>query len=192
MALRIARTLATKGYVIVSGLARGTDEWAHFGALKANGGRTVAVLPWMDPIYPPEHAELLSEIERRGAVVSEHPTQVFWKSARGKFVERNRITSGLSKCVIAVESDEAGGTVHQVELALAQGKKVFAVVPKSQRAKRGFELFLKKGAVALRSVDGVLEYLTSIGSSVEQRMEAFYPNPQEKLGTSDDKREDSL
>jgi predicted Rossmann fold nucleotide-binding protein DprA/Smf involved in DNA uptake len=79
-----------------------------------------------------------------------------------------------------------------VELALAQGKKVFVVVPKSPRAKRGFELFVKKGAVALRSVDNVLEYLTSVGSVVEQRMEAFYPNPQEKLGTSDSKREDSL
>src|SRR5712664_1447342 len=146
-ALEAAKALASKKYTVVSGLARGVDEWAHFGALKPKEGKTVAVLPWMDPLYPPEHNELAEDIQKRGAIVSEHYAQSFGKGARGKFVERNRITSGLSLCVIAVESDLEGGTVHQVDLALAQGKRVFALVPRgNERAKRGYELFLKNGA----------------------------------------------
>ncbi len=174
---------ACKKLGIVSGLARGTDEWAHVGAMKAKSGKTVAVLPWLDPVYPPEHAELLSDIEQRGASLSEHYTQRYWKSAKGKFIERNRITSGLSLCVLAIESDQEGGTVHQVDLALAQGKKVFALLPKkTPRAKRGFDLFLGKGAATMRSAEDVLEYLKDQKRSLkETRMETFYPNPQGKL-----------
>ncbi len=193
-ALEAAQTLASKKYTVVSGLARGVDEWAHFGALKSKQGKTVAVLPWMDPLYPPEHNELAEDIQKRGAIVSEHYAQSFGKGARGKFVERNRITSGLSLCVIAVESDLEGGTVHQVDLALAQGKRVFALVPRgNERAKRGYELFLKNGAVPIKSIDEVLEYLKDTAHSVrERRMDTFYPNPQRELGSGEVQREDSL
>ncbi len=192
-ALETGRVLASKKFTVVSGLARGVDEWAHFGALKPKQGNTVAVLPWMDPLYPPEHNELAQDIQKRGAIVSEHYTQGFGRGARGKFVERNRITSGLSLCVIAIESDAEGGTVHQVDLALAQRKRVFALAPKgNERAKRGYELFLKKGAVPMKSIDDVLEYLKDMDHSVrEQRIETFNPSPQRQLGKGEIHREDS-
>ncbi len=192
--LEIAQALASKGFVIVSGLARGIDEWAHVGALKAKSGKTAAVLPWLDPVYPPEHAELLHDIEEKGASLSEHYVQRFWKTAKGKFVERNRITSGLSLCVLAMESDQEGGTVHQVDLALRQGKKVFALLPKKTlRAKRGFDLFLSKGATPMHSADEVLDYLKSQKRPVkETRMDAFYPNPQGKLDFGNTRSEDSF
>lgn len=53
MARRLSRSLASKGYTIVSGLARGVDTEAHCGALEVPKGKTIAVLAWMDPIYPP-------------------------------------------------------------------------------------------------------------------------------------------
>jgi DNA processing protein len=193
-AMEAAQVLASKKFIIVSGLARGIDEWAHFGALKPKQGKSVAVLPWMEPLYPPEHNELAEDVQKRGgAIVSEHYRQNFGRGARGKFVERNRITSGLSLCVLAIESDAEGGTVHQVELALAQGKRVFALVPKgNERAKRGYELFLKKGAVPMKSIDEVLEYLKDMEHSVrEQRIETFYPGPQRQLGKGEIQREDS-
>jgi len=164
MARRLSRDLAKKGYTIVSGLARGVDTEAHCGALEAPHGKTVAVLAWMGSIYPPENVELTKDIEKRGAILSERyqkPFNKFSKFAPGKFVERNRITSGISRCVIAIESDEKGGTVHQVDLAISQGRTVFALKPQSsnERAMRGYKLFLSQGAISIKSSKEVLRFL---------------------------------
>ena len=163
-ARKLAKTIAKSGYNVVSGLARGTDTEAHCGALEAPRGKTIAVLAWMDPIYPPENAELAKDIMTKGALVSEiylKPSSKFAKLTPGKFVERNRITSGLSRCVITVESGKEGGTVHQVRIALSQGRKVFALKPKAQnlRAKEGFKVFLDMGATPINSAKPVLDFL---------------------------------
>jgi len=164
MARRLAKTLAKNGYNIVSGLARGTDTEAHCGALEAPGGKTIAVLAWMNPIYPPENRELAKDIMTKGSLLSEiyfKPSSKFAKLTPGKFVERNRITSGLSRCVIAVESGKEGGTVHQVRIALSQGRRVFALKPKARnlQAKEGFKVFLDMGATPINSAKPVLDFL---------------------------------
>jgi len=182
MARRLAKAIAGKGYTVVSGLARGTDTEAHCGGLEAPRGKTIAVLAWMDPIYPPENTELARDIMARGALISERylrPTSKFAKLARGKFVERNRITSGICRCVVAVESGTEGGTVHQVRIAVSQGRKVFAVKPKSgnQRAKEGFKIFLEMGATPIGSAKPVLDFLKkSIAQRAleVERIDSFY------------------
>lgn len=177
MAEKLARSIAAKGYTIVSGLARGIDEWAHCGALEASKGRTIAVLPWIHPTYPQEHENLLEDILRRGAMVSELFEQPHDKSAPSRFIERNRITSGLSKCVVAVESDAEGGTVQQVRIALSQNRKVFALKPKgSDRAKRGFKTFIDMGATPFEKPKEVLIFLEAEGIKNEQYpvLDAYY------------------
>ena len=176
---QIARAIASAGYTIVSGLARGTDTEAHCGALDIRGGKTFAILAWLDPIYPVENEELAKTIERRGAIISERYERPSGFAA-GTFVERNRITSGMSRCVIAVESDEEGGTVHQVRLAISQGKQVFTVKPKSgdDRAIRGFRVFMKMGAIPISSSKPVLEFLRA---GEKDEMLETYLNPQTRL-----------
>ena len=143
-ARRLAKKLADKGYTIVSGLARGVDEEAHCGTLESRRGRTIAVLPWLDPIYPDEHSQLVHDIEKRGARVSEMYVKPFGALTPSKFVERNRITSGVSKFVIAIETDVDGGTIRQAELALDQKRPIFALRPKdNERAMRGFDKLLR-------------------------------------------------
>ncbi len=183
MARRLAKALSSKGYTIVSGLARGVDVEVHCGALEARKGTTIAVLAWIDPIYPAEHTQLARDIEKRGSLLSERFTSPFGKVAPSRFVERNRITSGISRCVIAIESDIEGGTVHQVDYALAQGREVFALIPaNNDRARRGFELFIGKGASPLKNVDDVLEYLKHREESEKvRRIEQFYESPQRTL-----------
>ena len=66
------RTLATAGAVVVSGLARGVDGEAHWGALEACGS-TVAVLGCgIDRDYPQVHAGLARRIAETGLIVSEY------------------------------------------------------------------------------------------------------------------------
>ena len=62
VAQRLARDLAQRQLVIVSGLARGIDSAAHRGALEA-GGKTVAVLgSGNDVIYPRENKRLANKL----------------------------------------------------------------------------------------------------------------------------------
>ena len=161
MARKLAKQLAGKGFTIVSGLARGTDTEAHCGALEATRGRTIAIPPWFEPIYPGENSELANDIRKRGCILSEFYAAVAGGLIRSAFVKRNRITSGLSGCVIAIESDETGGTAHQVELALAQGRVVFVLKPRSgdTRAQRGYKRFVKQGAAPFKNIETILEYL---------------------------------
>jgi DNA processing protein len=57
VAERLAGDLASRGILIVSGLARGVDSAAHLGAITA-GGRTVAVMGCgADVMYPAEHRD---------------------------------------------------------------------------------------------------------------------------------------
>jgi len=138
----------------------------------------------MTPVYPSENNELSKDIIARGALLSESyfsPKSRMGKLNRARFVERNRITSGLSRCVIAVESGKEGGTVHQVRIALSQGRKVFTVKPKgsNKRAKEGYKLFVEMGATPIRSAKPVLDFLKKSSSQTafeEKRIDSFSQN----------------
>lgn len=161
---KFAFGLASCGYVIFSGLAEGVDTKAHEGALKATGGKTVAVVgAALDKLYPASNKELAREIAAKGgAVISEYP---FGRSAdRQTFPMRNRIVSGLSKGVLVIEAPFGSGTLITVDHALAQGRSVMAVpgridTPQSSGSNR----ILRGGAVLVTSVDDVVEELGGEG-----------------------------
>lgn len=153
----LARDLGQEGYVVVSGLARGTDGAAHEGAI---GTGTIAVLAGgVDRIYPPEHAKLYADIARQGAVLSEQPLGMV---ARARdFPKRNRIVSGLSLGVVVVEAAERSGTLITARLASEQGRDVFAV-PGSPMDPRcaGTNALLRRGAILLRDAGDVVSELS--------------------------------
>ena len=125
-AREFARGLAENGVTVVSGMARGIDSCAHRGALDA-GGRTIAVLGCgVDVVYPPENDKLMAEIlENGGAVVSELVPGT--PPSPGNFPARNRIISGLTEGTLLVEGAKASGAMITVNLALEQGRDVFAI-----------------------------------------------------------------
>jgi len=183
MARKIAKTLADEEFIIVSGLARGIDIESHCGALESKHGKTIAVLAWFDPIYPDEHSELVKDIERRGARISENYQKAFGSMTPNKFVERNRITSALSDFIIIVETGEDGGTVRQAELAYKQNKPVFVLSPKeNERASRGFTLIMEKyNGISFRDTDDLLDRINENKLSPEKRLSQFNLDPQMKL-----------
>ena len=125
-AREFAQGLAESGVTVVSGMARGIDSWAHRGALEGHG-QTVAVLGCgADVVYPPENDRLLSEIlDSGGAIVSELLPGT--PPIPGNFPARNRIISGLCQGTLIVEGAKASGAMITVNLALEQGRDVFAV-----------------------------------------------------------------
>ncbi len=125
MSKKLSYELARHGVTIVSGMARGVDSKAHFGALEA-GGRTIAVLGCgVDIVYPKENRSLMEEICKKGAVISEYLPGT--EPIPFNFPARNRIISGLSQGVIIVEASEKSGSLITADYALEQGKDVFAV-----------------------------------------------------------------
>jgi DNA processing protein len=126
MAEILARDLANHRLVILSGMARGIDTYAHKGALAA-GGSTVAV--WgtgVDVIYPKENKSLAENIlVAGGAIVSEYRLGTF--PAPQNFPRRNRIISGISIGVLVVEAGENSGTRVTARCALEQDRDVYAV-----------------------------------------------------------------
>ena len=187
VAEQLARGLATAGYTIVSGLARGIDAAAHRGALAA-GGRTIAVLgSGVLNVYPAEHVELAKQVAEQGAVISEVTPNRAPKS--GAFPQRNRIVTGLSLGTIIVEAAQRSGALISARLASEQGREVFAVPgPIDSRMSKGCHQLIRDGAKLVESVDDVLEELgplvkptvTEDGETLHHPMELKL-NDQERL-----------
>ncbi len=156
VARTFGRELAAAGLVVVSGMARGIDGEVHRGALEA-GGATVAVLGCgVDRDYPAAHAELARRICRDGLIVSEYPPGV--EPAPWRFPARNRIVAGLAQATAVVEARERSGALITADLALEEGREVFAVPGEITSAlSAGTNALLRQGATAATSAADVLE-----------------------------------
>ncbi|HXF75033.1 MAG TPA: DNA-processing protein DprA [Methylomirabilota bacterium] len=156
MARELARGLASLGFTVVSGMARGIDGEAHQAALQA-GGRTIAVLGCgVERAYPPEHAALYRRIGEHGAVISELP--VGSRPLAFNFPARNRLISGISLGVVVVEATEKSGSLITAAAALEQGREVFAVPgPAGSSRSRGSHRLIRRGAKLVESVDDIIE-----------------------------------
>ena len=158
-ATRLARDLAACGVTVVSGMARGIDTAAHWGALKG-GGRSIAVLGCgIDLVYPPENGALSLAIAQQGALVSEFPLGS--APLAENFPRRNRIISALSRGVVVVEAGEKSGSLITARYALEQGREVFAVPGNvTCQGSRGANGLIKEGAKLVERVEDILEELS--------------------------------
>jgi DNA processing protein len=157
VARQLSRELGAAGVVVVSGLARGVDGYAHRGALDA-GGETVAVLGCgIDRDYPRAHSELAARIVAGpGLVVSEYPPGV--SPAPWRFPARNRIVAGLALATVVVEARERSGALITADLALEEGREVLAVPGEiTAGLSRGTNALLRLGAVPVTCAGDVLE-----------------------------------
>lgn len=170
MAERIGYEVTKGGGLIVTGLARGIDTAAAWGALRA-GGRVVGVLGCgLDVVYPPENKSIIDDVATVGAIVTEYPpgTEAFGKN----FPQRNRIMSGMSLGAVVIEAPKKSGALITAGLALEQGRDVF-VVPGNADADAcvGSNRLLREGGIPIVS-----------GFDILDEYRGLYP---EKLGAGD-------
>ncbi len=153
-----AQKMVEKDIPVVSGMAIGTDSVAHRTVLKY-GGETIAVLGGgFEHIFPKENLGLFENIiQSNSLVITEYPPSVGTKSER--FLERNRIVSGLSEGVLIIEAAYRSGTSVTAKLAYQQGKVVMALPGRLDNSYGvGVNKLIQEGAKLVTNIEDVLSY----------------------------------
>ncbi len=157
MAKKFAKELSMYGLVIISGMANGIDSYAHLGALDGSK-KTIAVLPsGLNNIYPKENTKLYEEIlNNNGLIISEYSENE--EAKYEKFLQRNRIVSGLSIGTLVVEGGHRSGTSITARLTREQGKNVFCV-PSNLDSKMSItpNRLIKDGAYLVTCVEDIVK-----------------------------------
>ena len=160
----LTKELAKLGITIASGFAAGIDIAANLSAVKS-GGKTIAVLGCgLDHDYPKENIVYRDIIEKNGLFISEFFPK-FTGNGRS-FPLRNRILSALSLGTIVIEAGEKSGSLITANLALSQGRTVFAAAPHDLFDVRygGNVELIRDGAICLCGVNDILyEYYENYG-----------------------------
>ena len=159
-ARRLAAFVASRGAVVVSGLAAGIDTEAHLAAIAA-GGRTIAVLGTsLDEVFPAENRALQERIAREHLAISQFEPGA--PARRTNFPQRNRTMALFSDLTVIVEAGEKSGSLHQGWEALRLGRPLFlSDLAASHSGLAWPSEFMKYGAMVLRADDMglILEFL---------------------------------
>ena len=169
VAEKLSIELSRSGVRVVSGLARGVDTIAHRAALKCNAP-TISVLgSGLLHIYPPENRSLAERIAESGALLSEQP--LFRKPDKYNFPARNRIISGLSKGVLVAEAPVKSGSLITAELAIEQGREVFAIPsPITSNRGKGCNHLLRNGANFVEEIGDIIECFPELEAALTEKL----------------------
>lgn len=147
--------LAEAGIQVISGMAAGIDGEGQRGAVEAGGSSFGVLGCGPDICYPRENIELYMQLTQCGGLISEYPP-----GARPNplyFPARNRIISGLSEKVIIIEAKIRSGSLITADLALEQGRDVYAVPGRiNDVLSSGCNRLIKQGAGILLSPEDLL------------------------------------
>ncbi len=157
------------GLVIVSGMARGIDAAAHWGALRVKDGATIAVLGnGFDHVFPRGNKRLMEQIAERGLLLTEFSPGTL--PMPGNFPRRNRIISGLSRGILVVEARRKSGSLITAGYALEQGREVYAIPgPLTGESSEGANRLLQNGARLVVRVEDILaDYAVQIRQDLDE------------------------
>ena len=157
VAEELGRYLGSQGIQVISGMARGIDGISQQAALLA-GGTSYGVLGCgVDICYPSQNRKLYEELIQKGGLLSTYAPGT--KALPAYFPPRNRIVSGLADALIVIEARQKSGTLITVDMALEQGKNVYAVPGRiTDRLSDGCNMLLRQGAgIALSPEDFLAE-----------------------------------
>ncbi len=157
----LGKALALSGVTVISGMARGIDRSAHFGALQEIGSSIGVLGSGIDVIYPKNNDDIYFSLKENGLLISEFAPGT--QPDPTHFPIRNRIISGMSHGVIVVEADIKSGSMITARLANEQGRNVYTVPGAiGSRYSHGCQELLRQGAKAVFNAEDILEDLLPI------------------------------
>lgn len=180
-AYRMGYELGRKGVNVVNGLALGCDTYALKGALEA-GGTCVAVLPCgLDQVVPWSNIRLAEKLlSNGGCLVSEYPVRT--PVRRYQYVERDRLQSGISDGVLMIEAEQDSGTMHTVNYAIKQGRRLVCMDSRLMKYASGNQwLEGRNGVRVIRSVCSVAvldDFIADVNNDVGYRQLALQTSGQ--------------
>ncbi len=141
----LGRMLGEQGIQVISGMAKGIDGLSQSAALEA-GGVSFGVLGCgVDICYPKSNYKLYEKLIQTGGIISTYPPGT--QPQAKLFPPRNRIVSGLADVLVVIEARQKSGTYITVEMALEQGREIYAVPGRvTDRLSDGCNKMLKDGA----------------------------------------------
>ena len=161
VAARLGECMGRNGIQVISGMARGIDGIGQTAALDVGGSSFAVLGSGVDVCYPARNRRLYERLRERGGVLSEYPPGT--PALSRNFPPRNRIVSGLADAVVVVEAREKSGTLITVDMALEQGKEVYAVPGRVTDAlSSGCNRLVKLGAAMLLDPEELAEELRGI------------------------------
>ncbi len=104
-------------------------------------------------VYPPENDKLYLQIlESGGVALSEYDKDM--KAQLWTYPARNRIVAGLATIgVLVIEADVESGSLITANLAIKQGKKVWAIPgPINSKVSSGTNLLIKNGEAIMATI----------------------------------------
>ena len=174
MARQFGEILAEGGVQVVSGMARGIDGIGQQAALDA-GGYSLGVLGCgVDICYPRENRQLYERLIAEGGVCSEYPPGIEPRAVL--FPPRNRIISGLCDGVLVIEAKERSGTLITVDMALEQGREVYALPGRiTDPLSRGCNMLIRQGAgMAVSPQELLRELKPDCADAVIERQQTIF------------------
>jgi DNA processing protein len=129
--------------------------------------------------YPSINQQLSNAIiNSNGAVISEYEPGI--EPMQYRFLERNRLISGLADAVVITEAAARSGSLNTAGHALNQGRELL-VVPGNITSvmSSGCNKLLNQGALAVSSVDDILSAL-NIGKFTDQTVLPLGASPLEQ------------
>lgn len=166
----LSKQLAQRGNAVVSGLALGVDGIAHRSCLEADGVSAAFLPCGLMHCYPPEHRELMKQIESHGTVISELPPESMIRKMN--FSSRNRLIAAMSSDVLILQARQLSGTMITAHHAIDQGKRLFVLPsPWNLHEFSGSLELLSHGVCALSGPEMVEELVQPC--TAEKRSEIF-------------------
>ena len=155
IAKELGASLGEQGIQVISGMAKGIDGISQMKAVEA-GGSSYAVLGCgVDVCYPKSNQKLYEDLIDKGGIMSTYPPGTTPQARL--FPSRNRIVSGLADVLVVIEARRRSGTSITVEMALEQGKDIFAVPGRvTDRLSDGCNKMIKEGAHVFLSPEDFL------------------------------------
>lgn len=161
----IAKQLAERGIVVVTGLAAGIDTAATRSAL-CHGGRTIGVIGTpIDEHYPKENFDLQNFVAARHLLLSQVPLYRYsmqpFRTKKYYFPERNELMAAVSDATVIVEASDTSGTLTQARACLRQGRPLFIMRSCAECADIAWpaKYLAKDGVYLLDSVDQITDIL---------------------------------
>ncbi len=178
IAFDLGYKLGALGFTVISGLAEGIDAKGHEGCLRAQGNTIAVYGTPINIIYPKINTNLARSILTYGTVISERSFEKSHKHGSA-FINRNRIISALSNAVIVVESNEKGGSLHQIKFAIEQKKAVYYYLPEGGEQRIIAKKILSKYSQinAFEDIDELVEILDKSSQQLKNGINKVVDQP---------------